>query len=295
MRKAKAVAESPGATATWIQIGPGKFVRVESPGSVVDAPSASPQGNGGSDAPLVEAEAPLPLLVEETTVAAAIPADILELESDSETDQDTVVDAARDNGIAPDAFAVTTEDNGIAPDAFVAVPPAEIEPDDALPPDVDASPIAAAAFSRPTFREPLGILPRSWCGRLPRNGRATTRRMGRVAVSSGRFVRPGRRTRVSPPLRRPARRGAVRSRQSCRTFPPRSPPCLRLDVEPVKNTGMVLGTPLGQTEGMPGSSPCSFESPQKNAPAVEKQPRPGVNKSGTVEERRGEGHGSDRS
>ena len=37
MRKAKAVAESLGATATWIQIGPGKFVRVENPGPTVAA------------------------------------------------------------------------------------------------------------------------------------------------------------------------------------------------------------------------------------------------------------------
>ena len=44
MRKAKAVAESPGATATWIQIGPGKFVRVENPGSPVAAAFPSSEG-----------------------------------------------------------------------------------------------------------------------------------------------------------------------------------------------------------------------------------------------------------
>ena len=44
MRKAKAVAESPGATATWIQIGPGKFVRVENPGPPVAAASPSSEG-----------------------------------------------------------------------------------------------------------------------------------------------------------------------------------------------------------------------------------------------------------
>ena len=44
MRKARAVAESPGATATWIQIGPGKFVRVESPGSPVVATSPNLEG-----------------------------------------------------------------------------------------------------------------------------------------------------------------------------------------------------------------------------------------------------------
>ena len=44
MRKSKAVAESLGATATWIQIGPGKFVRVETPGSPVDAAFPSSEG-----------------------------------------------------------------------------------------------------------------------------------------------------------------------------------------------------------------------------------------------------------
>src|SRR5262249_50814516 len=44
MRKAKVVAESPGATATWIQTGPGKFVRVESPCPAVAA-SSSPSGD----------------------------------------------------------------------------------------------------------------------------------------------------------------------------------------------------------------------------------------------------------
>ena len=44
MRKAKAVAESLGATATWIQIGPGKFVRVENPGPTVAAAFPSSEG-----------------------------------------------------------------------------------------------------------------------------------------------------------------------------------------------------------------------------------------------------------
>ena len=44
MRKSKAVAESLGATATWIQIGPGKFVRAENPGPTVAAAFSSSEG-----------------------------------------------------------------------------------------------------------------------------------------------------------------------------------------------------------------------------------------------------------
>jgi hypothetical protein len=50
VRKLKAVVESPAATATWIQVGPGKFVRVETPGPQVATASPTSEGEP-SDAP----------------------------------------------------------------------------------------------------------------------------------------------------------------------------------------------------------------------------------------------------
>ena len=92
----------------------------------------------------------------------------------------------------------------------------------------------------------------------PAQGEASTRR----------FVRSGRRIRVSPGLRRPSRRATGRSRQSCRTFPPRSPPLLRLDFEPAKKHGDGLGAPFGKTEGDAGPSPCSLVRWIRSAPAT---------------------------
>ena len=86
-RKAKAVAETPGANATataiWIQIGPGKFVRAESPGPTVAAASPTSEGepsgslppspgtvDGPSDAPLLP---PLPEAETGSAIAAEGP------------------------------------------------------------------------------------------------------------------------------------------------------------------------------------------------------------------------------
>ena len=367
MRKAKAVAESLGATATWIQIGPGKFVRVENPGPTVAAAFPSSEGevpgehegeptgsllpssgtaegpadaplpldrDGAAEAPFVGAEAPLepseeedkavpgePTVdasvsmdaggdpeqapgpeheaesasagvvelgshpdadtpppadvsvecgagavesevevardaegqelaeVGEAMVAGEIPATDLGMDADLEYDPGAVADAARDNGIAPDAFAETTGDNGIAPDAFVDVPPAGIETEDASPQDRGESPIAPDDFSGRPHRSTIGTLRAFWRRRRPHSSRATQGRSGPGAASTGRFVRSGRRTRVSPGLRRPSRRATGRSRQSCRTFPPRSPPLMWLDLEPVKSTGMVSAHPSAKPRG----------------------------------------------
>jgi hypothetical protein len=307
MRKAKAVAESLGATATWIQIGPGKFVRVESPGPTVAAAFPSSEGevpgehegeptgslppssgtaegpadtplpldrDSAAEAPFVGSEAPLEpsesevevaqdaggqelAEVGEAMVAGEIPVTDLGVDADLEYDPGVVVDAARDNGIAPDAFAETTGDNGIAPDAFVDVPPAGIETEDASPQDRGEIPIAPDDYSGRPHRSTIGTLRAFWRRRRSHSGRATQGRSGPDAASTGRFVRSGRRIQVSPGPRRPSRRATRRSRQSCRTFPPRSPPLKRLDLEPVKSTGMVWRT-LGKTEGTSGPSPCSF-------------------------------------
>jgi hypothetical protein len=373
MRKSKAVAESLRATATWIQVGPGKFVRAENPGPAVAAAFSSSEGEvpgihegeptdspppssgtakgpvdaallldrdgaaeapfGGVETPLEpseegdkaipseptvealismdaggdpeqapgpeheaesasagvvelgshsDADAPPPADVSvecgagaveseadgardaegqelaevgETMVAGEIPATDLGIDADLEYDPGAVADAARDNGIAPDAFAETTGDNGIAPDAFVDVPTAGIETEDASPQDRGESPIAPDDFSGRSHRSTIGTLQAFWRRRGPHSSRATPGRSGPGATSTRRFVRPGRRNRVSPGLRRPSRRATGRSRQSCRTFPPRSPPCLRLDFEPVKNHGDGLGAPFGKTEGTSGPSP----------------------------------------
>jgi len=291
MRKAKAVTESLGATATWIQIGPGKFVRVENPGATVAAAFPSSEGevpgehegeptdslppssgmaegpadtplsldrDGAAEAPFVESEAALEPSVEsevevardvggpevagvgEEMVAGEIPATDLGMDADLEYDPGSVADAARDNGIAPDAFAETTGDNGIAPDAFVDVPPAGIETENASPQDRGESPTAPDDFSGRPHRSTIGTLRAFWRRRRSHSSRATQGRSGPGAASTGHFVRSGRRIRVSPGLRRPSRRATGRSRQNCRPFPPRSPPLMGLDLEPVKSTGMVF-------------------------------------------------------
>jgi len=346
MRKARAVAESPGATATWIQIGPGKFVRVENPGSPVVATSPNlegeapgepagepagsstlsfgtaeattadplpPEGDGEDAAPFVAAEPQAPPAasipeVEDTTAPGEPPADetasidaggdparttgpehqadaapagadepgshpdveapptaalgvacgagVMEsevevareegeqplaesgeslfagetpatapgMDAGSEHEPESVADAARDNGIAPDAFADTTGDNGIAPDAFVDIAPTGIDLEQASPQDRDASPPAPADDSRPSHRPTVGTLLNSWLGRRPRSRRSSGRRSGTGKASPTRHASTVRRIRVSPALQRRNRRATVRSRQSCRTFPPRSPP-----------------------------------------------------------------------
>ena len=187
--------------------------------------------------------------VGEAMVAGEIPATDLGMDADLEYDPGAVADAARDNGIAPDAFAETTGDNGIAPDAFVDVPPAGIETEDASPQDRGESPIAPDDFSGRPHRSTIGTLRAFWRRRRSHSSRATQGRSGPGAASTGRFVRSGRRTRVSPGLRRPSRRATGRSRQSCRTFPPRSPPLMWLDLEPVKSTGMVSAHPSAKPRG----------------------------------------------
>lgn len=178
--------------------------------------------------------------VGEELVGGEIPATDLGMDADLGYDPGSVADAARDNGIAPEAFAETTGDNGIAPDAFVDVPPTGIEAEDALPPDRGENPTAPGDFSGPLHRSTIGTLRAFWRRRPPHSRRATEGRSGPGTASTRRLVRSGRKIRVSPSLRRPSRRATGWSRQTCRPFPPRSPPLVELDREPVKRTGMVL-------------------------------------------------------
>jgi hypothetical protein len=144
----------------------------------------------------------------------------------SEDDQDRVEDVARDNGIAPDAFADMTRDNGIAPDASVDIPPVEIANEDALsqPRDrVEDTDATAASSDRPN-RSSIGKFPSFARGLRPRIKPATRWRPGQVEAFPRRVVRSSRGQRVSPALRLPSRWVPGRSRTACRTFPPRSPP-----------------------------------------------------------------------
>jgi hypothetical protein len=349
MRKAKA--ESLGAAATWIQIGPGKFVRVENPdptvvaafsssggevpgkqgGEPTDFPppsSGTAEGPGNAPLPLVRdgaaealfmgAESPLEPSGEEDravpgepTVDASISMNaggdpeqapgpeheaesalarivVLGSHSDAPPPADVSVECgagtveseveiARDSGgqeladveeamvageipatnlgtdadleYDPGAVADAAGDNGIAPDAFVDAPPVGIETENASPQDRGESPIAPDEFSGRPHRSTIGTLWAFWRRRGPHSSRATQGRSVRGVASTGCFVRSGRKARVSPGLRRPSRRATGRSRQSCRTFPPRSPPLIWLDLESVKSTGMVSAHPSARPRG----------------------------------------------
>jgi hypothetical protein len=266
MRKARAVAESPGATATWIQIGPGKFVRVETPdppvaaafpavegevpGETEDEPTAGePVSTDVGGDPELKPGPEHDAGPEEEIVAGEVLATDLGMDADLEDDPGTAADAARDNGITPDAFAETTGDNGIAPDAFVDVPPAGIEARDASPQDRDESPIASDDSSCLPYRSTVGTLLAFWRRRRPHSGRVPQRRCHPGVASLRRSVRLGRRPRVSPGLRGPSRRASARFRESCRTFPPRSPPLFWLDLEPWKSTGTISAHPSAKPRG----------------------------------------------
>jgi hypothetical protein len=71
-RRPKAAAASPGATATWIRIGPGKFVRVETPGPPIAAVSPSFESDHGDQSDE---------MVEVSAVPASAPDDSAAVES----------------------------------------------------------------------------------------------------------------------------------------------------------------------------------------------------------------------
>jgi hypothetical protein len=261
LRKAKAVVASPGGTATWIQVGPGKFVRVEAPGPQVAAESQSPSPGG-----TVEAEGANTGDAEDTEVLESTPeapSDSDEIASEGgddaapardpenqapaaseeplvvEDDPDTAMgmEETWDSGLSTDAVvvAVAEGDNGIAPDAFDVVPPAltvtmnEILTEDASSPEPDRGTPEPAVRSAAPDRRNVGTLlaPRrevGWYASSPLSERSRSLAVRDVS-SSRRRVRSGRKSRVSPALQpRSRQRGAVRPRQARRTFPPRSPP-----------------------------------------------------------------------
>jgi hypothetical protein len=319
VRKLKAAAASPGAAASWIQIGPGKFVRVENPGSPAVAESPSSEGRRDDEDQGEAGTVPEPALAPEESAApapdpthvegnlegadgpdrAAGPEEVGAVDAALETpgdslaaahggrDEDgdgdgsapcepilavvdvcdaetrdaavqafeaigetTVVeevsdeapgrDAPLEDDLSTDAVVVVevAGDNGIAPDAFADVPPAmtmtmtEIVTEEAPNRDLtEENPEPATVSERPG-RPTVGPVLAPWRGLRGRIGLATRSkariRSGRDAASPGRHVhvRSSRKVRVRPDLKRLSQRGAVRPRQICRTFPPRSPPAL---------------------------------------------------------------------
>jgi hypothetical protein len=284
LRKAKAVVASPGATATWIQVGPGKFVRVEAPGpgpqvaaespppggtdeaegantggaedtevlaSTLEAPSepdeiASEGGDIADAAPARDPENQAPAASEEPLVAEDDPDPATEMEETSDSDLST--DAV--------AVAVAEGDNGIAPDAFDVVPPAltvtrnEILTEDASSPEPNRVTPEPAVRSEGADRRTVGTLlaPRrgvEWSASSLLSERSRSRAVRDVS-SSRRRVRSGRKSRVSPALRpRSRQRGTVRPRQARRIFPPRSPPA---------PMGRLRCAPVPSTGTVPGPS-----------------------------------------
>jgi hypothetical protein len=337
MRKGKGPAESSTAAAAWVQVGPGRFVRVEGPvptvaaapfesesaserdgseecsnalpGSLIPAEEdqatlADPmtdepismavggdleQASGGrcvesSEATeFVEIEqqpaAVLPLAgieadcgtglvgsavemtggapdqaladVEALVKAVAIPTMGPVVDAESERESGATRDVVKDNGIAPEAFSKPAGDNGITPEALVDVPSTGIQSENASARDHGvSSPVPLDFLERP-HRGPLGMLPRLRRVYGPRYVRAMHRQPGRGVTSPGRRTLSDRRGRVSTGLRRPARSATVRSRQCCRTFPPRSPPYVGLDREPLESAGACLAVPFGNPGGQP--------------------------------------------
>ena len=182
-------------------------------------------------------------------VAGEIPATDSGMDADLEYDPGTVADAARDNGIAPDAFAETTGDNGIAPDAFVDIPPAGIETEDASPQDRGESPIAPDDFSGHPHRSTIGTLRAFWrgAGLTP-----VARRRGDPAqakrpqdASSGRAEGPG----FHPAFAAPHAGRPDGPDNSAGPFHPARRRLCGLDLEPVKSTGMVSAHPSAKPRG----------------------------------------------
>lgn len=294
-RKGKGSVEPP-ANATWVQVGPGKFVRVESASPMVahfsQAPEAKPaEDTAPTDSPVIEqtpAAQPLDLPPEITQVIDEGPSIIDDLEpciqanavdvllpsptceevlppnapelteepqpvapdvsgyhldephevdcvpenvEERAPDEDEAVELAESEPSMVDSTADDTvctgdesEKLGIAPEASDPKPNAnlEVEPtEDAveaarLETESDVStdfPTESSADRRfpAFFREP-------W---FPRFSASWSGAHGSSARRNVRNIQAGT---ITPGFRQRSRRSAGRSRQHCRTFPPRAPP-----------------------------------------------------------------------
>jgi hypothetical protein len=178
-------------------------------------------------------------------------------------------DAVSKHGPSTDAvgFAASLGDNGIAPDAFDEVSPTltltgtvagEASLQDRVG-NVDGLTALSQRPDQPTLGRPLAV----WRGFRPRVGSTPrSRPVSRSSpdVASPRcFVRPGRTHRVLPGRCLRSQPGAVPSRQTLRSFQPRSPPGLAEDFRATQERG---GGQLGSLRLTPSghlrSSPCSF-------------------------------------
>jgi hypothetical protein len=239
--KGSATVEPAAATATWIRVGPGRFVRADGPNA--SPPAADESGTSESDrSPELE------LHHDETS---CLDEDAREQEASAPDEGDVAIvecepaaaAVAMEEGL-PEAPGLeecqlgpdeTSRDQGIALDAFdveAAAEPADPRPEE---PEAVPTPLALAVGSTSPRRWVHDASFVSWRAAWPRvRSRA---RVTSAASFSGRVVRSGPRARVSPgPPRRP-RRGPGRYRLVCRTFPPRSPPAFRRHMRSSIGTG----------------------------------------------------------
>jgi hypothetical protein len=225
------VFEPTGVTATWVRVGPGKFVRA-------DAATNPPEDSSEPPGPEPDPEPVAAVAADDSSPADA--AREPEVQSHVEASVDDsgepwpergpvapAGDAQGDNGIAPDA-----------PDALATGAPAEWPepgPDPVAPlseggeaPSACASAVVVDPVSR---RMPGRLVAVARGGAIGRRGVSSARIGARAPVAPRWNARAGRSSRVFPgllgPLPLPARRNrrhSGRFHHADRTHPPRSPP-----------------------------------------------------------------------
>jgi hypothetical protein len=243
-RKGKVTTVERPSHATWVRIGPGKFVRTEMLSSMVEvevppAPSDSVVDPTGASAlvepdapsdeparfeedpssldsvvePIVDAVAPVPearapeVSRQERSEPKEFAATVPEVEERGDGELEDVGAEAEDTETGAERAAVAGEDVGVRPVAIV--PDAGRERD-----------LETVGLAPPTTSDAFAVSPPGMVGPRVIQGL----RVGSGATFARQVNRSGRTGRTFAGARPHARRNALRFRQACRTFPPRSPP-----------------------------------------------------------------------